>query len=90
MRCPDCGASVRVATRVVIEHHPDGRWKVETPFVFAPSDKVQCSSFTWQDDSAPCDSRIERRQGRGQRHDQDGEQKAQALTYPTKTMATDV
>lgn len=47
MRCPQCGAAVRIKTTVVIRHYPDDRWEVETPFQFQPDDPVECSCCNW-------------------------------------------
>lgn len=47
MTCPDCGKSVRITTTVVIRHHSDDSWDVETPFRFKADDPVACSSCDW-------------------------------------------
>jgi hypothetical protein len=47
MQCPRCNEAVLITTTVVIKHHPDERWDVETPFEFESDDSVECSSCDW-------------------------------------------
>jgi hypothetical protein len=47
MQCPKCRKAVLITTSVVIKHHPDENWEVDTPFEFESDDPVECSSCDW-------------------------------------------